>query len=100
MANKPSEYCTLLQHTVLVETVIILCRVEYSTVWFVLFCCVFVIFYDKKFRNTSYVASSPIPVDFIERVVRWWKRLPREVVGAPSLEMFKTRLDGVLGNLV
>ena len=37
---------------------------------------------------------------FTERVVRCWNRLPREVVGAPSLEMFKARLDGALGSLV
>ena len=29
-----------------------------------------------------------------------WNRLPREVVSAPSLEMFKARLDGALSNLV
>ena len=33
-------------------------------------------------------------------VVRPWNRLPREVVDAPSLEVFKTRLDGALGNMV
>ena len=33
------------------------------------------------------------------RVVRHWKRLPREVVDAPSLEAFKARLDGTLRNL-
>ncbi|KGL88919.1 hypothetical protein N301_16268, partial [Charadrius vociferus] len=37
---------------------------------------------------------------FTLRVVRHWKRLPREVVEAPSLEMFKARLDVALGNLV
>ena len=37
---------------------------------------------------------------FTERVVRCWYRLPRKVVDAPSLEMFKTRLDGALGNLI
>ena len=37
---------------------------------------------------------------FIERVVRCWNRLPREVVDAPSLEVFKARLDGALGSLV
>ena len=37
---------------------------------------------------------------FPVRVVRHWTRVPREVVAAPSLEMFKARLDGALGNLV
>ena len=37
---------------------------------------------------------------FTDRVVRCWNRLPREVVDAPSLEVFKTRLDGALGSLV
>jgi len=37
---------------------------------------------------------------FTKRVVRCWNRLPREVVDALSLEVFKARLDGVLGSLV
>ncbi|GAB0178492.1 phosphate-regulating neutral endopeptidase PHEX [Grus japonensis] len=37
---------------------------------------------------------------FPVRVVRHWKRSPREAVDAPSLEMFKARLDGALGNVV
>ncbi|GAB0209249.1 mitochondrial enolase superfamily member 1 [Grus japonensis] len=34
------------------------------------------------------------------RVVRHWNRLPREAVEAPSLEVFKARLDEALGNVV
>ncbi|KFV06862.1 hypothetical protein N340_08210, partial [Tauraco erythrolophus] len=34
------------------------------------------------------------------RVVRLWNKLPREVVDATSLEVFKARLDGVLSSLV
>ncbi|KFQ80757.1 hypothetical protein N335_12722, partial [Phaethon lepturus] len=37
---------------------------------------------------------------FTMRVVRHWNRLPREAVDAPSLEVFKHRLDGALSNLV
>ncbi|GAB0208964.1 hypothetical protein GRJ2_003362100 [Grus japonensis] len=37
---------------------------------------------------------------FPVRVVRQWNRLPREVVEAPSLEVFKARLDEALGNVV
>jgi len=37
---------------------------------------------------------------FTMRVVRCWNRLPREVVDAPSLAVFKTGLDGALSNLV
>ena len=37
---------------------------------------------------------------FAVRVVRCWHRLPREALDAPSLEVFKARLDGALGNLV
>jgi len=37
---------------------------------------------------------------FTMRVVKLWNGLPREVVEAPSLETFKTRLDGALSNLI
>ena len=37
---------------------------------------------------------------FTVRVVRHWHRLPREAVAAPSLAVFKARLDGALNNLV
>jgi len=37
---------------------------------------------------------------FTLRVTEHWNRLPREVVESPSLEIFKTRLDKVLCNLL
>ncbi|KFQ92183.1 hypothetical protein Y956_00135, partial [Nipponia nippon] len=37
---------------------------------------------------------------FTVRLVKHWNRLPREVVDAASLETFKNRLDGALGNLL
>ncbi|KFW73739.1 hypothetical protein AS28_13382, partial [Pygoscelis adeliae] len=37
---------------------------------------------------------------FTLRVVKHWKRLPREVVDAPSPKTFEVRLDGALSNLI
>ncbi|GAB0194536.1 hypothetical protein GRJ2_001918900 [Grus japonensis] len=37
---------------------------------------------------------------FTVRVMRYWNRLPKEVVDVPSLEVFKARLDEALGNVV
>ncbi|KFP48344.1 hypothetical protein N323_12074, partial [Cathartes aura] len=37
---------------------------------------------------------------FMVRVVRHWNRLPREVVDAPSLDVFKVRLDRASSNLI
>ena len=37
---------------------------------------------------------------FTQRVARHWNRLPRAVVDAPSLEVFKDRLNGALANLI
>jgi len=37
---------------------------------------------------------------FTKRVMKHWNRLPRKVVDAPSLEVSKARLDGVLSSLV
>jgi len=37
---------------------------------------------------------------FTARVLRPWHRVPREAVGAPSLAVFRARLDGALSNLL
>jgi len=37
---------------------------------------------------------------FTVRVVKHWNRLPREAVAAPSLAVFKARLNGALSSLV
>ncbi|KFZ58379.1 hypothetical protein N338_12836, partial [Podiceps cristatus] len=37
---------------------------------------------------------------FTMQVARHWHRLPREVVEAPSLDIFKVRLDVALGNMI
>ncbi|KFV83206.1 hypothetical protein N308_12900, partial [Struthio camelus australis] len=38
--------------------------------------------------------------NFTARVTEHWKRLPREVGESPSLEIFKSRLDVILGNML
>ncbi|KFV88835.1 hypothetical protein N308_13770, partial [Struthio camelus australis] len=37
---------------------------------------------------------------FTVLVTQHWSRLPREVVEPPSLEIFKTCLDVILGNML
>ncbi|KFP17093.1 hypothetical protein Z169_01344, partial [Egretta garzetta] len=37
---------------------------------------------------------------FTMRVVKHWNGMPREVVDAPCLKTFKTRLDGALSSLI
>jgi len=37
---------------------------------------------------------------FPPRVTEHWNRLPREVVGSPSVGIFKTRLEAVLCSLL
>lgn len=36
----------------------------------------------------------------MKRLKKHWHRLPREVVDAPSLEVFRVRLDTALSNLI
>lgn len=33
---------------------------------------------------------------FLVKLIKYWKRLPREVSGSPSLEVFKTKLNKAL----
>ena len=37
---------------------------------------------------------------FPERVVRYWKKVPRKVVKSPSLKVFKRRVDVSLKDMV
>ena len=60
---------------------------------------------DRTRENGSKLKEGRIRLDirkkfFTRRMVKHWHRLPREVVAAPSLEVFKARLDGALSNLV
>jgi len=60
---------------------------------------------DRTRGNSSKLKEGRFRLDirkkfFTMRLVKHWPRLPREAVAAPSLAVFKARLDGVLSNLV
>jgi len=60
---------------------------------------------DRKRGNAFKLKEGRFRLDIrknflIMRVMRHWNRLPREAVAAPSLEVFKARLDGALSNVV
>ena len=60
---------------------------------------------DRSRANDSKLKEGRFRLDirkkfFTMRVVRHWNRLPRAAVDAPSLEVFKARLDGALSILV
>ncbi|PKU45425.1 hypothetical protein llap_4278 [Limosa lapponica baueri] len=59
---------------------------------------------DRRKGNSFKVKEGRFRLDirkklFTVKVTRHWNRLPRQVVDAPSLEVFKTRLDGTVNKL-
>jgi len=60
---------------------------------------------DRTRENSSKLKEGSFRLDvrkkfFPMRAVRPWPRLPREAVAAPSLAVFKARLDGAPSTLV
>ncbi|PKU30394.1 hypothetical protein llap_19301 [Limosa lapponica baueri] len=60
---------------------------------------------DRTCGNGSKLHQGKFRLDirkqfFTERVVKHWKRFPREVVDAPSLSVFKRHLDNALNNIL
>ena len=52
------------------------------------------------FGGCFFLSQSCDTAFFTQRVLRYWNRLPKEAVDAPSLEAFKARLNVALGSLV
>ena len=60
---------------------------------------------DRTCGNDSRLCLGRFGLDirkhfFTERVVKHWNRLPREVVDAPSLSVFKRHFDNALNNML
>jgi len=53
---------------------------------------------DLKLNESRFILG--IKKKFFMMKVKHWNKLVREVVGVPSLETFKVRLDGALSNLI
>ena len=50
--------------------------------------------------DIDWIVFVVVVVVFTIRVMRHWNRLPREVLEAPSLEIFEVRLDWTLSTFI
>ncbi|PKU39584.1 rna-directed dna polymerase from mobile element jockey-like [Limosa lapponica baueri] len=53
----------------------------------------------KKTNSSLACIRNSVAQQVTKRVIKHWKRLPRAVVESPSLEVFKSRADVVLGDM-